>query len=142
MGHGYTELFFYDEASALAAGHRPCFECRRTDAVAFADAWAKSKGLTARPKAAIIDAALHTERLSPRDANPPALGYFMNGVFFRQHGTECVFKNGMLHPWSPAGYGKPIAVDRHNAQLLTPVSVCDAIRAGYKPDRNLLLTQS
>ncbi|MGL4241245.1 MAG: hypothetical protein ACRCTI_09045, partial [Beijerinckiaceae bacterium] len=41
---GYTELFFTDEATALAAGHRPCFECRRADAVAFAAAWARTQG--------------------------------------------------------------------------------------------------
>ena len=41
----YTELFFLDEATALAAGHRPCFECRRADAERFAELWARAQGL-------------------------------------------------------------------------------------------------
>ena len=58
----WTELFFLDEATALAAGHRPCFYCRRDDARAFADAWAKGNDL-ARVSAKDIDAVLHRERL-------------------------------------------------------------------------------
>ena len=57
----YTELFFLDEPTALAAGHRPCFECRRADAMAFAAAWARGG---ARPKAADMDRVLHRERLA------------------------------------------------------------------------------
>src|SRR5271167_455134 len=58
----WTELFFLDEAVALAAGHRPCFYCRRKDAEAFRDAWAAARGRRA-PLAPEMDAALHEERL-------------------------------------------------------------------------------
>src|SRR5690606_9191936 len=61
----YTELFFLDEATALAAGHRPCFECRRADAVRFARTWAQIEGQTGRASAPHMDAALHAERLGP-----------------------------------------------------------------------------
>ncbi len=64
MGPGYTELFFLDEVTALAAGHRPCFECRREDAKAFAAAWASAHGLAAPPRAPEMDLILHTERRS------------------------------------------------------------------------------
>ena len=61
-GRSWTELFFLDEAVALAAGHRPCFFCRRADAQAFRAAWGKVKGGKA-PLAPEIDAVLHEERL-------------------------------------------------------------------------------
>jgi hypothetical protein len=61
-GRSWTELFFLDEAVALAAGHRPCFFCRRADAQAFQAAWGKAKGGQA-PLAPEIDAVLHKERL-------------------------------------------------------------------------------
>ena len=63
-GHGYTELFFCDEVSALAAGHRPCFECRHADAMAYAAALQNALQLPHRPSAPAIDARLHQERLA------------------------------------------------------------------------------
>src|SRR5438132_14289469 len=65
-GHSYTELFFLDEPTALAAGHRPCYECRRADANAFAAAWARAKGLRTSPRAPAMDRVLHAERLAGR----------------------------------------------------------------------------
>src|SRR5215475_3431419 len=63
---GYTELFFLDEPTALAAGHRPCFECRRADAKAFAAAFAAAHRLDVPPNAADMDRVLHAERLDGR----------------------------------------------------------------------------
>jgi hypothetical protein len=65
-GRSYTELFFLDEPTALAAGHRPCFECRRADAKAFAAAFARGHGSGAVPRAPEIDRVLHAERLDGR----------------------------------------------------------------------------
>ena len=65
-GKFYTELFFLDEPTALAAGHRPCFECRRKDAEAFAERWRKARRLAARPLADAMDDVLHGERLAGR----------------------------------------------------------------------------
>src|SRR5580700_1694629 len=65
-GRFYTELFFLDEPTALAAGHRPCFECRRKDAEAFAEAWRKARRLATRPFAPEMDEVLHRERLQGR----------------------------------------------------------------------------
>src|SRR5215468_5607542 len=62
----YTELFFLDEATALAAGHRPCFECRRADAERFAELWARVQGRSERERAPAMDEALHAERLDLR----------------------------------------------------------------------------
>src|SRR5258705_2733576 len=65
-GHSYTELFFLDEVTALAAGHRPCFECRRKDAMAFAERWRQAFRLNVRPRAGEMDDVLHRERLDGR----------------------------------------------------------------------------
>jgi len=62
----YTELFFLDEVTALAAGHRPCFECRRRDAERFAECWRQAVKLEKRPFADAMDAVLHVERLEGR----------------------------------------------------------------------------
>ena len=70
-GDGYSEIFFLDEATALAAGHRPCFECRRADAIAFAAAWGRAAG-TAPPRAPEMDRRLHDERRAPREPVAPA----------------------------------------------------------------------
>ncbi len=63
-GDSYTELFFLDEVTALAAGHRPCFECRRADADEFAELWARTRGLPVRALAPDMDKVLQTERLN------------------------------------------------------------------------------
>src|SRR5580704_15073399 len=65
-GRFYTELFFLDEPTAFAAGHRPCFECRREDAEAFAEAWRLAHKLGTRPYADAMDDVLHRERLDGR----------------------------------------------------------------------------
>ena len=65
-GRYYTELFFLDEPTALAAGHRPCFECRRKDAELFAELWRRAHRLRTRPRAGEMDKVLHDERLSGR----------------------------------------------------------------------------
>ena len=62
----YTELFFLDEPTALAAGHRPCFECRRKDAEAFAEGWRRARNLNSRPFVDEMDDTLHAERLDGR----------------------------------------------------------------------------
>ncbi|MEL7490362.1 MAG: hypothetical protein AAGJ73_06560 [Pseudomonadota bacterium] len=135
MGAGYTELFFLDEATALAAGHRPCFECRRDAANAFADAWATAKELGARPKAAEIDAVLHQERLDARtkrtwpiDATPPA------GAVIAVGDTAYLLVTGAGYKkWRPDGYGPEIKSPRPaHARLLTPPSTVAALRAGYQ----------
>ncbi len=133
MGAGYTELFFLDEATALAAGHRPCFECRRDAANAFADAWAAAKGLAARPKAAEIDATLHEERLAgrakrsrPIDAPPPA------GAMVAIDETAYLVTRDGYKQWSPEGYGPEIKSPLAHARLLTPPSTVAALLARYE----------
>ena len=77
-GRFYTELFFLDEPTALAAGHRPCFECRRKDAETFAEKWREARRLSRRPYTPEMDDILHhprgdiARRCCPRRAGLPA----------------------------------------------------------------------
>ncbi|MET4699447.1 hypothetical protein ABIE65_002479 [Constrictibacter sp. MBR-5] len=139
----YTELFFLDEATALAAGHRPCFECRRRAFLAFRDAWAAGNGWAAEapPRVADIDSRLHTERVVPRtrrkltwtgniDALPD--GTVVAGA--DGAGTAFLLLGEHLLPWRFEGYGRP---ERRPANadvtVLTPPSTVAALAAGYAP---------
>jgi len=110
----YTHLFFLDEATALAAGHRPCGECRRVDYVRFMDAWATIQGLDAGTmKAGDMDRGLHLERVAGREANrykPTFTTTFEsipNGVMFHVgEGDPVAFLKwkDRAWAWSPEGY--------------------------------------
>jgi hypothetical protein len=132
-GNGYTELFFLDEVTALAAGHRACFECRRADARAFTDAWARANGQ--RPRAAEMDAILHRERLDGRrkrmhrrDASE-----LPDGAMIAIAGAAFAVLHDALLPWSPAGYGAPIRRPEGEVTVLTPPSIIAVLSAGYCP---------
>lgn len=132
MGDSYTELFFLDEATALAAGHRPCFECRRAEAVAFSEAWAKAHGLPRRPRVAEMDTILHAERLALRDV--VRLGDLPDGAMVRMDWGDLLIWGGALRPWSFEGYGAPRPLDpAAQAEALTPACVRAALSAGYRP---------
>ncbi len=133
-GRYYTELFFLDEVTALAAGHRPCFECRRTEALAFAEAFGKSSH---RPSAPEMDVALHAERLEGRDkrVHRRALDELPDGAMITLTGVEAFAVRGnTLLPWTPFGYAAPR--DRLRAvevDVLTPPSILRALSRGFKP---------
>jgi len=139
----YTELFFLDEATALAAGHRPCFECRRADAERFAELWARAQGGTQRARAPVMDEVLHTERVD-RDRRKVTYrarrGDIPSGAFVRyaQDGDGArpylVVGNRLL-AWSPAGYDAlviPASVSEE-VEVLTPASIVAVLSAGYRP---------
>jgi hypothetical protein len=135
----YTELFFLDEVTALAAGHRPCFECRREDAVRFAECWAKAKGLQTRPSAPDMDLVLHAERLYEAGGKAmwtaTAAG-LPSGTFVRLDppGPDYLFDGERLFAWSLEGYGAPTkAPTGATCIVLTPSSIVAALSAGYRP---------
>jgi hypothetical protein len=136
----YTELFFLDEATALAAGHRPCAECRRERFLAFCDAWAVARSSAARPTAVEMDGRLHVERLRPDGTQrgfAADLDTLPNGVFVRSEGAQgqadLVWED-RLFAWSPAGYEEPRPRPKGKRTLvLTPKATVEAIRAGYEP---------
>lgn len=135
----YTELFFLDEVTALAAGHRPCAECRREDYNRFRRAWVAA-GLPCRaalPSAEEMDAHLHAERLDAtgeKIAYPAVLADLPAGVFvvLDSNDQPLLLYNGLLWPWTPGGYGVPFTpAPDAPLRLLTPPSIGAVLAAGY-----------
>jgi len=132
----YTELFFLNEATALAAGHRPCKECRSDDHERFKAAWGCG------PTASELDAVLHRERVTAAGAkvtfDAPLTG-LSDGVFVTRGGepTDALLvSGGRLWRWSPAGYADAGPRGRGTVTVLTPRSTVRAIAAGYAPERH------
>ena len=131
----WTELFFLDEATALAAGHRPCFLCQRAEAVIFQASF-PTPDRTARPKASDIDGVLHAERLDGRrkrlhDLTSPSAALPDGAMIFQDSAPHLILK-GVARRWSLAGYDVPTA-PLDGARLITPPSTVAALRAGYQP---------
>lgn len=129
----WTELFFLDEATALAAGHRPCFYCRRDDANRFRAAWERGNRVQ-NVRMHDIDTVLHHERLDngrkrlhqllmPLDNLP-------EGAMVQQDEQSFLIAHGSVLLWSPAGYSRT-ARELDRAMLLTPPSTLRTLNAGY-----------
>jgi len=134
-GRSWTELFFLDEATAFAAGHRPCFFCRREDANRFRAAWEKGNGVKSI-LAREMDAVLHDERLERGKKRlhplPMPVQKLPDGAMVQQGEDSFLVLQGRALRWSMAGYGKTdCAID--GALLLTPPSTLRALGAGYRP---------
>jgi hypothetical protein len=131
----WTELFFLDEATSFAAGHRPCFHCRRDDANRFRASWEQGNGVTGM-KATEIDRVLHAERLDGRSKrlhplNEP-LASLPDGAMVAADGESYLVAQGHVWRWSFGGY-RTMGDALRDAQLLTPPSTLRALRAGYQP---------
>jgi hypothetical protein len=119
----YTGLFFLDEATAFAAGHRPCAECRREDYNRF-------MSLVGETRADAIDDRLHAERLGPyREAG---LDELPDGAFVLVEDEPWLVLGAELLRWTPAGYTERRARLRGNATVVTPQSSVDVLRAGWE----------
>ena len=131
----WTELFFLDEATALAAGHRPCFFCRRDDANRFRAAWADGNGVPP-PRAKEMDDTLHGERLDGRAKRLHTLreltGALPDGAMVCAGGETFLIVKGKALYWSFDGY-RPTDVPTDDVRLITPPSTLRALRAGYRP---------
>jgi hypothetical protein len=135
-GQGYTELFFLDEPTALSAGHRPCFECRRHDAQAFAAAFARGLGWATPPRAAVMDRVLHAERLDGRSKRRHHLPIddLPDGAFVALDGSAWVVRGGSLLRWTPSGYAVRKRRPRSAAvSVLTPPAMVAVLSEGYAP---------
>jgi hypothetical protein len=139
----YTELFFLDEATGLAAGHRPCFECQRARFYAFRDAWASgnpgSPG-SERPNAGAIDDRLHAERVNTdrsKQTFRAILDDLPDGVLVVRDARDrdaFLRWDGHLWLWSPGGYREGLPLPKGEVvSVLTPRSTVEAIRAGLVP---------
>lgn len=129
----WTELFFLDEATSFAAGHRPCFYCRRDDATAFRDAWAKGNRRD-KPYATEMDAVLHSERLDVRVKRLHSLRTQVlklpDGAMVASGGESYLIAKGEAWLWSFAGYERT-STNLSDAKLLTPPSIVNALLEGY-----------
>lgn len=135
----YTELFFLDEATALAAGHRPCAECQRDRYLRFRAVWTAANPDVApsgTPSADAIDAVLHAERLGPNGAKRTyreRLSRLPGGVMVSDGTARAwLVQARTLVPWTPAGYGPPVPrAAAATVQVLTPRTIVRALAAGF-----------
>jgi len=124
----YTELFFLDEATAMAVGHRACAECRREDYVRLME--------TVRvARADDLDARLHAERLDgrARRIHDAALDELPDGAFVVRDGGAWLVRGGELLRWTPAGYAERAPRPSGRAELLTPPTLVAVLRDGWDP---------
>jgi hypothetical protein len=130
----YSELFFLDEATSLAAGHRPCAECRRSRYEEFRRAWA---GTVPLPSADAMDLVLHEERVrrgGEKVTYEERLSALPDGVLVELRGQPLLKWNGRLRPWSFEGYGPAVrAPGDPTLTVLTPRSIVRVLRAGFVP---------
>ncbi|TPN46783.1 hypothetical protein [Mesorhizobium sp. B1-1-7] len=136
---GWTELFFLDEVTALAAGHRPCFFCQRERAKDFVGHFGEAFGI-AEPRAPQVDKRLHKERLASGGKRPDVataeLASLPDGAVIAANGCAYALRNGKALPWSFAGYGPPIDLDQFEGKalvLLTPETTLAVLRHRFRP---------
>jgi hypothetical protein len=133
----WTPLFFWDEAVALAAGHRPCALCRRPDFVRWMDAWEAAFG--ERPRVDPVDRRLHADRVGDGRAqrrHERAWADVPVGAFVAVGAGPALVLGDRLVPWSPEAEGYGPAVDRPargRATVLTPAANVEVLRHGYEP---------
>lgn len=136
-GQSYTELFFCDEVTALAAGHRPCMECRRSDALAYRAAMMRGTGLATTPSFPEIDRRLDAERRdgrNPRFHLVPVVDLPAGSMILREDAPGFLaLKDGHALLWSPSGYVERLKPPQGIARVLTPASTLAALACGYRP---------
>jgi hypothetical protein len=126
----FTELFFLDDATALAAGHRACALCRRADYERLVEIWRDLH--PGQVGADAIDAQLHGERLSPRRSAP--LDELPDGAFVLHDDAPHLVLRTQLLRWTPAGYvARTARPPRRDVDVITPPSLVAVLRAGWDP---------
>ncbi|MGB3643099.1 MAG: hypothetical protein WBG88_00925 [Mesorhizobium sp.] len=136
---GWTELFFLDEVTALAAGHRPCFYCRREQASDFRRRFGTAFGID-MPRAPMLDQRLHRERLAsggtPAKVDGATLAGLPDGAMFADGDAAYALRDGTALRWSFACYGERLAADGfagREVRLLTPPTTLAVLRLGFRP---------
>ncbi|HYG02723.1 MAG TPA: hypothetical protein VD927_09770 [Chryseosolibacter sp.] len=134
----WTELFFLDEATAFAAGHRPCFECRREDANRFKGAWVAGNPahqFSMKTSINAIDEILHKERIGKEHTKVTHQCQSLDlpsGTFILLNAQPYLVHNDRIHRWTPFGYEESLALPvAATLTVLTPESIVSAFRAGY-----------
>jgi hypothetical protein len=130
----WTPLFFWDEAVALAAGHRPCALCRRGDFNRWMDGW--ESAFDQRPRVDPMDRRLHGERVKGRRQRRHVMAWrdMPEGSFVVVREVPALVMGDRLVPWSPKGYGAPVnRPGGGDAVVLTPPSAVAVLGHGYRP---------
>jgi hypothetical protein len=132
----FTELFFLDDATAFAAGHRPCALCRRADYNRLLAIWGELHA--GQVGADAIDAQLHGERVEPgtraQRRHKAPLDELPDGAIVLWEGAPCLVRGGDLLTWTAAGYvGRKQRPSRQRTLLITPPSLVAVLRAGWLP---------
>ena len=136
----YTELFFLDEVTSMAAGHRPCYECRYADAKRFREALVRSGVFRYRPKASDLSDAIAGEiqsvlkGKSERETIVP--GALPDGAMFTTGAAPFLKWQGQAYPWAFAGYRAPMPLPERGIRR-TPHITCQALTHGYVPEVHL-----
>ena len=138
-GAGWTELFFLDEVTALAAGHRPCFLCRREAAKGYASAFGAAFGVV-KPTVQTMDARLHAERWASTSAQRIAEMterlVLPDGAMVADGAHAHALRKGRALRWSFEGYGDDVdlsSLDHGKLRVLTPATTVAVLSAGYAP---------
>ncbi len=133
-GRNWTELFFLDEAVALAAGHRPCGYCKRGRYSEFKAAWSRAYGMPASAKQ--MDALLQSSRVIPgsRKQLTTQLNatHLPDGAMFSDKGKIYLISGGLVRQFSEKGYGAVSETPQHVVDVLTPMPILHVLRAGFK----------
>lgn len=134
----WTALFFLDEATALAAGHRPCAYCRRRDFLRYAGCWAHGRGLPERPRATSIDAQLHAERVEPHTRRQRTtvakLAELPDGAMIWCDDRPALVLGGKVLGWSWQGYSAAVGPPAdQQVVVLTPPANLVVLKAGFAP---------
>jgi hypothetical protein len=132
-GRYYTELFFLDEVTAFAAGHRPCFECRRQDAERFAVLFSNKRQ---RASAGAMDRVLHAERLDgkAKRIHRRSLDSLPDGAMVSLDREVFAVRDNHLLSWTPSGYSASKPRPRNlDVDVLTPPSILSVLGRGYTP---------
>ena len=137
-GH-YTELFFLDEATAIAAGHRPCGECRRERLDELLEAWVAAGLSPSKPKVGEVDQLLDAARIT-RDGDEGKVTYIAeaddlpDGTFIRLTGDAWLVSRGVMNQWTPEGYRARKPLPHGEVEVLTPEPLVAVLRAGFAPE--------
>jgi hypothetical protein len=132
FGKGYTELFFACEASALASGHRPCFECQREKAKQFQRLFQQVHGLEKPPKVAYMDEMLHEERMRLQ-LKCQNLNALPNGVMIKQNEKFYLKTQDAWHEWLYDTHLKTKSVALESGVVCTPPTIISILESGFKP---------
>jgi hypothetical protein len=131
----FTELFFLDEATAMAAGHRACALCRRADYDRLVALWRELH--PGQSGADAMDAQLHGERVAEgtraQRRHEAAVDDLPDGAFVLRDGAPWLVRGAELLAWTPAGYGERVARPvGERAMVITPPSLVEVLRSGWE----------